>query len=209
MTTVNLKNTLLLSLAGHILALSLFTLSFGKNPRGLNYGTLLFWGDILPRADLLFRAPGKPLGIPGLPENASRAILPQVSAQEGRAAVIKYNLKPFARFVYSAQDKPVMLQEAPAVFGRPARKDSQLISHPLLPYQLQLYFRDRQAVHIELMFNIISGKGNKAIAVKRKISSGNLEADLLCLRYISHYLFIQQARFAPNKWQTVKIDLSK
>jgi len=45
--------------------------------------------------------------------------------------------------------------------------------------------------------------------IKRKISSGNLEVDLLTMRYIGHYLFIQQKRFTPNNWQTVKIDLSE
>ncbi|MCK9595176.1 MAG: hypothetical protein PHH68_01190 [Candidatus Omnitrophica bacterium] len=209
MTTVNLKNTLLCSLAGHILALSLFTLSLGKDPMKLDYGTLIFWGDILPAADLAFRASGRKADAIGLSENASGVSFLRISNHESRSADIKYNLKPFARFASLEQDKPVMLQEAPAVFAMPARKDSPLIFHPLLPYQLQLYFRDRQTVHIELMFNIISGKRNKAIAVKRKISSGNLEADLLCLRYISHYLFIQQARFAPNNWQPAKIDLSK
>jgi hypothetical protein len=105
--------------------------------------------------------------------------------------------------------KPVLLQDIPPLFVKPQQKESVLVFHPLLPYQLQLYFKDRQTVHIELMFNIISGRENKAIVVKRKISSGNLEADLLSLRYISHYLFIQRARFQPNNWQTVKIDLSR
>jgi hypothetical protein len=202
MTNVSLKNTLLFSLAGHILAFSLFALSFGKASLKLNYGSLIFWGDILPHTDLLFRSIGKRTHIPAEIEE-------RIPPREARVAAVEYNLKPFVRLSYLSTAKPVILQDPPPVFAMPVKKDAQLIFHPLLPYQLQLYFRDRQAVHIELMFNIISGKGNKAIAVKRKISSGNLEADLLCLRYISHYLFIQQARFSPNNWQTVKIDLSK
>jgi len=209
MNSVSLKNTLLFSLAGHIFILSFFVLSFGKASLKPTYGSLIFWGDILPSADLALRASGKKADIPGLPGGAPMVFLPRLSTPEERAAAIEYNLKPFPRFSFLAPDKPAMLRETPAVFSRPVRKDSPLIFHPLLPYQLQLYFRDRQAVHIELMFNIMAGKGNKAIAVKRKISSGNLEADLLCLRYISHYLFIQQARFPPNSWQSVKIDLSK
>jgi len=30
----------------------------------------------------------------------------------------------------------------------------------------------------------------------------------LTMRNISHYLSLQQTRFSPNSWQTVKIDLS-
>ena len=37
---------------------------------------------------------------------------------------------------------------------------------------------------------------------------GNLEADLVCMRYVSHYLFMQQEKITPGIWHTVKIDLS-
>ena len=73
---------------------------------------------------------------------------------------------------------------------------------------IQLYFKDRQLAHIELAFNIISGQKINPVVVKRKISSGNLEADLLSMRYISHYLYIQQAAFPSDVWQEVKIELS-
>jgi hypothetical protein len=96
----------------------------------------------------------------------------------------------------------------PAAVLPAQRKDSSIMFHPLLPYQLQLYFKDRQAVHIELQFKIEPGMGRRSIAIRRKISSGNLEADLLSIRYMQHYLFIQQARFSPDTWQTVKIDLT-
>ncbi|MGE5197021.1 MAG: hypothetical protein ACM3IL_00745, partial [Deltaproteobacteria bacterium] len=71
-----------------------------------------------------------------------------------------------------------------------------------------LYFKDRQAAHIELMFNVLPDGKSNSMDIKRKISSGNLEVDLLTMRYLSHYLFIQQAGFPANKWQTVKIELS-
>ena len=210
MTNINLKNTVLFSLAGHIFIFSFFTLSFGKASLKPNYGSLIFWGDILPHTDLVFHPGGKKADIPGVVEDMSFVFSkPLISRKENRAAAIEYNLKPAAHLSSLSPDKPVILQGLQPAFAMPVKKDSQLVFHPLLPYQLQLYFRDRQAVHIELMFNIISGKWNKAIAVKRKVSSGNLEADILCLRYISHYLFIQQARFSQNNWQTVKIDLSK
>jgi hypothetical protein len=80
--------------------------------------------------------------------------------------------------------------------------------YPHLPYNFLLYFADRQAVHIELMYNISPGAHSPVLSLKRKISSGNLEADLLAMRYLSHYLSIQQENFPQNTWQAVKIDLS-
>lgn len=80
--------------------------------------------------------------------------------------------------------------------------------YPRLPHYFNLYFRHRQAAHIELMFNISASATASSIIIKRKISSGNLEVDLLSIRYIGNYLFIEQSRFPHNTWQTVKIDLS-
>ena len=80
--------------------------------------------------------------------------------------------------------------------------------HPLLPHDFALYFKDRQIAHVELEFNFVSSRQPAVAVIKRKISSGNLEVDLLSMRYIGHYLFIQQTKFAPNSWRTVKIDLS-
>jgi hypothetical protein len=88
------------------------------------------------------------------------------------------------------------------------KKEAVIMFYPQLPYNFLIYFQDRQLVHIELMYNIISRDSANSIIIKRKISSGNLEVDLLSMRYIGHYLFIQQDAFAPNIWQTVKIDLS-
>ena len=63
-------------------------------------------------------------------------------------------------------------------------------------------------MHIELVFNLISQGNSKTIVMNRKISSGNLEADLLTKRYLGHYLFVQQGAYPADSWQTVKIDLS-
>jgi hypothetical protein len=99
--------------------------------------------------------------------------------------------------------------ESPAPKPVSLRKNEPSITlHPLLPYGFTLYFKDRQVAHMELAFKISSDSDRKLILLKRKVSSGNLEADLLAMRYIWHYLFIQQAKFTPGGWQVVKIDLS-
>lgn len=87
-------------------------------------------------------------------------------------------------------------------------KKPSIIFHPLLPFSFNIYFQDRQVAHVELMFKIISCGIRNSLLVKRKISSGNLDVDLLSMRYIGHYLFIKQNDFIPSEWQTVKIDLA-
>lgn len=199
-----LKNTLIISSLGHLMVFSLFSFSFNQNNPGNREPALVFWGQILPKASLDFQPLIQASGLRISPKLDT--VLPQkVSPQF--LAYPDYSLKPAVEFPFNTE-KPSFTSAdiIPEVF--PQKKDSPIMFHPLLPYQLQLYFKDRQAVHIELMFNIVSLGGKNSVLIKRKISSGNLEADLLSLRQINHYLFIQQARFARNSWQTVKIDLS-
>jgi len=106
------------------------------------------------------------------------------------------------------QEKRFFSQKLLPISAISARKEPAIMFYPRLPYHFALYFKDRQTAHIELMFQVISGAQRNSVLVKRRISSGNLEADLLSMRYISRYLFIQQRAFAPNKWQIVRIDLS-
>jgi hypothetical protein len=152
----------------------------------------------------------------GPPAAGETAISRPVTA--GLAETLPPPVKNFSAAVVSAQ-KPrlyeaLLMQKslftvdaAPEFFDR--ERDSVIMIHPLLPFQLQMYFKDRQSVHMELMFTIASAGSRRHVIIKRKVSSGNLDADLLCARYLGHYLFIQQARFVPNTWQTVKIDLSQ
>jgi hypothetical protein len=115
-----------------------------------------------------------------------------------------YYLKPPALLVTPCQKGPM---KAIAVTALPRRaRPAAIVFHPVLPYSFSLYFKDRQVAHVELIYRLQPEGGQGSIAVKRKISSGNLEVDLLSMRYIRRYLFIQQA--AKNDWQTVKIDLS-
>jgi hypothetical protein len=101
-----------------------------------------------------------------------------------------------------------MPEEEKAVFLREERKESSIMLYPALPQHFLLYFKDRQIVHIELLFWIDSIDRTGYVDIKRKISSANPEADLLAMRYISRYLLIQKMQFLPQSWQTVKIELS-
>jgi hypothetical protein len=106
--------------------------------------------------------------------------------------------------------KPVLLfKKEPPILTEIIKREPVVLLHPVLPYNVALYFRDRENAHVELLFNINSrGQRNPVILLKRKISSGNLEVDLLTMRYISHYLSIRESDFTPDKWRSIKIELS-
>jgi hypothetical protein len=107
------------------------------------------------------------------------------------------------------QPKPIYRPAITEIYQIPARRAAPLVFYPELPYYFSFYFQDRQVAHIELSFSIImTADGREEVDVKRRISSGNLEADLLSMRYINHYLFIQKERFTPGAWQKVKIELA-
>jgi len=193
-----------ISLAGHLAAFSIFSFSFGKIPEFSNYN---FTGNLLTSGDL-----SRPLSgvvaasivrANNLTESKINSIVLDKSAQEKGKFPFILN-KP-----QIALSKGEKLKYLKPLVNFPKPKDkSTIMFYPQLPQSFIVYFQDRQTVHIELDFNITSGRSINSIVVKRKISSGNLEADLLSARYISRYLFMQQARFSLNSTQTVKIDLS-
>lgn len=116
--------------------------------------------------------------------------------------------KPQAALAYNADKEAFILKpDPPKLFL--TRKEPAIIFHPVLPYDFTLYFKDRQVAHVELMYKVMPQLEGITAMVKRKISSGNLEVDLLSLRYINRYLFMQHTGIIAVDWRTVKIDLSK
>jgi hypothetical protein len=185
----------------HAACLGLFGLSF-TGGFASQHPPLVFLGQLLPAASVLSPRPASAIRRPaGAGESG---LVPRTRREAAFTGACR---KPAAAVTF-AQARPLpAFPAAPAAFM--IKKDPGVMIHPLLPYELQLYFQDRQSVHLELMFMITSNRSKKFIVIKRKISSGNLDADLLCTRYLGHYLFIDQDRFAVNTWQTVRIDLSR
>jgi hypothetical protein len=206
MMSTDFKKTIFISLLGHITALSIFSFSFGNRIPNPDFAGVSFWGTVLPKSELITTRAFNPPDIRKLFLKE-----PQISSldkiKKEYPLLPDYYLKPKVNLAFN-EDKAIFVQKPTNVLPVSIRKESVIMFHPELPYNFLLYFKDRQAVHIELMFNIIPSGKTHSIVIKRKISSGNLEADLLSMRYISHYLFIQQARFLKNNWQTVKIDLA-
>lgn len=200
-----MKKTLLLSFCCHLSVFSLFNFTFGDKLTQLNFASISFLGAVLSPPD--FQKPH--LINKGEQQifNRSLSILSlqkvNIEADTTSSVYIKPQLSPFL-----SSEKLVFLPKTSGVPPVVKLPPSVIMLYPRLPRHFLLYFKDRQSVHIELMFNLISRGRTKAIIMNRKISSGNLEADLLSKRYLGHYLFVQQAAFLEDAWQTVKIDLS-
>jgi len=212
------KKSIFFSFIGHLAVFSIFSFSFGNKLCHLDYKGVTFLGSLLKKND--FSAPArKEINHPGIQSIAGRnQNIEKVFRDKNIKNLTAYNNKKeneyFFREFYLKPQMNLNVKNKEGVnlrsgiSGFSLNKDSVFMFHPVFPAHFSLYFKDRQVVHIELAFNIKSEGRNKTIAVKRKISSGNLDVDLLSMRYISHFLFIQQARFAENNWQTVKIEFS-
>ena len=194
------RKTIFISLIGHITVFSIFSFSFGNSVPQLNYPYVSFRGAFLGNSELA--------------HSQKNIFISRRNTAYYLPARLEYSLllsdwqrKPQLSFAFNPE-KQVFMEKSQPLPVSSKRKEDALLFHPLLPYSFTLYFKDRQVAHVELMFNIISKGVRNSIAIKRKISSGNLEVDLLVKRYIGHYLFIQQNRFPADTWQTVKIDLS-
>jgi hypothetical protein len=208
MTNSIFKKTIIFSLLWHITVLSIFNLSFGNRIPKIDYTGVSFWGQFLNKSELLqpqpkISTPSPKILVWGLTRKPDTSLLDK--AVRDSILPSSFYVKPPLALAFNPE-KEVFIKST-STFLPLRKKEPEIIFHPLLPYSFTLYFKDRQIAHVELLFNIISNGRNSAV-IKRKISSGNLEVDLLIMRYIEHYLFIQQSRFTPNSWQSVKIDLS-
>jgi hypothetical protein len=211
------KKSLIYSLLGHLTVLSIFSFSFGRRlPSAADYAKVAFWGDFLAAYQV-----SKPLsaGYDLARDSINNiGIIKGFFARKPETGVLKNTeIKPYAapkwyikpQLVsgFGVEKRVFVRKTAPERFVRKSTEPS-IMFHPVLPYDFTIYFKDRQVAHVELMFNIVSSGKRNSIEIKRKVSSGNPEVDLLTMRYISHYLFMQENRFSPDNWQTVKIDLS-
>ena len=203
----SLRKPLFISLIGHLVCFGIFSFSFGERILKADYTGVSFQGAILNNADLINRPFFKFPQIKNIFKERVD-ILKLDKTNKAYLAQEKYYLKPAVNLVLN-ENKVNFIPKPELKPPASTRKESVMMFYPQLPYHFLLYFKDRQIVHIELEFNIASGQESNSLMIKRRISSGNLEADLLSMRYINRYLFTQHKNFAREKWQTVKIDLSK
>jgi len=204
------KKSLVYSAVGHLAVFSLVAVSFGqKLPGAESYGRLSFWGGIPVSARYNFHSnPVNKIKVIGdfFRQPQGVAVIPR--ARSSAVSVSLGYVKPSLSYGFGLSKGVYIQKSAPERFVRKGAEPN-IVFHPILPYGFTLYFKNSQVAHAEVMFKIVASPTGNSIIIKRKISSGNPEVDLLTMRYMSHYLFIQQNRFSPNSWQTVKIDLSE
>jgi hypothetical protein len=210
MIGTNFKKSVIFSLLGHLTIFSVFGVSFGRRLPIVNYGNVIFQGCVLNNFDLnLSLLEGR--RFTGSSKKDLGILADKLSVEDLRGQT-KSDIfpgagytKPIALLPFISEKQAFVHKFAPAARNK---ERTAVMFYPRLPPYFGLYFKDRQVVHMELMFKVTPRLQNSSISIKRKISSGNLEADLLCMRYINHYLFVQQGIFASGDWQTVKIELS-
>jgi len=198
-----LPKTILISLIGHLTFFSLFSLSFGNRLPLSNFSGVYFLPAAFYNLNFYYH------NTLNFKEQLSKKqLFTHLDKTREFLLIPDCYFKPQINLCIK-QDKDIFMPGGSLAW--PVLKgENSVMVYPQLPYHFLLYFKDRQAVHIEVMFKITNedGKAAPSISIKRKISSGNLEVDLLVIRYLSRYLFIRNEGFPLNTWQTVKIELS-
>jgi len=208
----NFRKSILFSFLGHLTVLSIFVISFGNKIPSRGQTDINFWGEILHQRDLLLRErgpvfPGRKMPAGPFLEQQLQSPIPSETRSSESLTLSSCSLKPFCDL--GIEDKKLIPSNSRAVLPPALKKKEEVVMfHPVLPYHFALYFKDRQVVNIELMYKVIKHGKTSSVAIKRRISSGNLEVDLLTMRHISHYLFIQQDKLVPDLWHKVKIEFS-
>jgi hypothetical protein len=213
------KKSLIFSVAGHLTLFTAFGLSFGNRILNAdNLPRISFWGDYLGNYQVEKPTSNLNRYVTVTPTNTINTIQDLFRRKQDASIVSKAEtkgftgpqgcIKPSLAFGFGEQ-KSVFIKKTALVRYIPRSPEGAMVFHPVLPYDYTLYFKDRLVAHVELEFDIVSREGKGSVEIKRSITSGNPEVDLLIMRNISHYLSMQQKRFSPNSWQTVKIDLSQ
>lgn len=212
MVNTAFKKILAGSIICHLAVFSLFSLSLNNRSAYPQYTSFCFLSRLFAVSPIMDLAKFKFKNGQGL--FFTNQNLPWINKLDGRSVLPVYApYKPIMKVQLRSLSGTVAGKEnLPNNFGLilapPKRKGQEIMLHPVLPYDFSLYFSDRQIAHVELMFSVGALDNPNYIKVKRRVSCGNLEVDLLSMRYIERYLFIQHMRFQPASWQTVKIDLS-
>ena len=190
-----------ISLICHILCFNSIEFTFGENVdrKSSEFSRVFFLGPILKETDYYSHSTKAGDGSPPLRGEFLAALKAESSPIYELGSDFK---KPS---LVNLTDNKIAYFESPTV-QKTKRAESSIVFYPPMPYRFLLYFKDRQTAHMEVAF-YISPKG-KVKGIKRKISSGNPEVDLLIMRNLTHFLNLCKSNFTFDSWQAVKIDLS-
>lgn len=191
-----------------MVCLVIFEPTFGQSLKKMAFPRISFLGTILQRTDFSYSGTN---ANSFFKKNINRQLFLKpasiINEEKNDSLVFRSKqIKPLLKLVENRK-RILFVSEFDSDSFAPQRKEPTIVFYPPLPYSFLLYFQDRQIAHMEFMF-YISDSG-KVASVKRKISSGNLDVDLLALRYIGHCLNLVKGKFSPGTWQTVNIDLTR
>ena len=208
-----LRNALFVSLIWHILCGGVIDPTFGEILGNAHFPEVLFLGSILDSRDLVSHSQEKREDRHSKDSlysyinlfNFKTSVLSKEKG-ESFSSLIKYK-RPLFNLSYQPEEKIITRARLDHSILDEYKKDSSLVFYPRLPYSFLIYFKDRQKAHIEFSFFI--SKEGVITFIDRKITSGNLEVDLLASRYINRHLNLIKGQFLTDTWQTVKIDLTR
>jgi len=188
-----------LSVFGHLLGIFLFQPAF--NDKNINIFNVYFLGSLFSAQEISsFKNTPVVISNPiylnsrlfapyrSSYENAFWALVPERSNFDFRFSSLSKEVYPFI---------PFSLEKEPSSF----------MFYPYLPYSFLLYFKDRQKVNLEFLFYLSAGLRQNFL--KRKVSSGNLEVDLLVLRHLQESLWLIKEYFPADSYQSIKIELRR
>jgi hypothetical protein len=217
-SNAGLRIAVIASLFCHILMFNNIELTFGKNASGKNskFSEIFFLGSILRDVNYY---PQSPAEIKDAADRLNTRIFSEMLTPLEKDIPTKVGLpvekEPLMGIrAKPSSNKPLLanLVDKKSTYFRTIaplkikKTDSSIMFYPPMPYHFLLYFKNRQTAHMEVAF-YISPKG-KVLGLKRKISSGNPEVDLLVMRNLIHFLNLCKSNLALGSWQTVRIDLS-
>jgi hypothetical protein len=203
----NFKAAIFISLIWHVVCFSSVELTFGKKVAESNFELtkIFFLGPILQKADYY------PQSVQQTKTSAADRLkarnlvnMLKLGSSEARGLISENILLKKPPTLILTESKAAYFKSTPPVKIKKA--DSSIMFYPPMPYHFLLYFKDRQVAHMEVAFYI--SPDGKIAGLKRKISTGNPEVDLLIMRNLSHFLNLCKSNFSLSSWQTVKIDLS-
>ncbi len=203
---IGLITAVIVSLLCHVFCFANIEFTFGKDDSAgdLRFSEVYFLGSILPTFDSFAKLPQETDSYDSRLNNRFFVNTLDLGSS------LEYN---WPQSVPSSQDVSLVnLTDDKIIYALPVpslknkQPHSSVIFYPSMPYHFLLYFKDRQSVHIEVSF-YISPKG-KVTRMKRKVSSGNPEVDLLVMRNLTHFLNLCKSDLTLGAWQTVKVDLS-
>ncbi len=212
-----LKFTIFISLFCHIFCFSSVKLTFGKRidaEDSYNFYNVFFLGPIFTKSDYTRDS----IKRSNFASGTSRVVflcrtnaLGTLSKAQGLTQVPQPYLIHLSKSEFNKpslpnlrDDKILYLEPSPTL--KLKKGESSIMFYPSMPYHFLLYFKDRQTAHMEVAF-CISPKGRIDV-IKRKISSGNPEVDLLIMRNLTHFLNLCKANFTSGSSRVVKIDLT-